>query len=340
MINLEIKKLPGSEMEISGEIEADVFESFRNNAVKELSTEVKIDGFRPGNAPEKVLIEKVGESVLLETMAELALQKEYQKILEENKIFAIGRPQITITKMAKNNPLGFKIKTAVVPETTLPDYKKIASGIKEDGKEFSVGEKEVEDTINHLRKMRAKKEGEKEILPEADDEFAQSVGKFENLQALKDAIKSNITEEKKMKAKEKRRIDILSKIADSTKMEIPKILTESEKNKMAEEMKQNTAQMGLKWEDYLKHLKKTEEEIKNSWEKEAEKRIKFGMVLSEIAKLEKMEVPEEELKKETEKIMEHYKNMDALGEIDENMVKDYAYGILMNEKVFKLLESC
>ena len=66
-----------------------------------------------------------------------------------------------------------------------------------------------------------------------------------------------MTEEKKMKAKEKRRIDILGKIADSAKTEIPKILIESEKNKMAEEMKQNVAQMGLKWEDYLNHLYKT-----------------------------------------------------------------------------------
>ena len=337
MANLEIKKLPESEIEITGEIEADIFESFRSEAVKEMSAEIKIDGFRPGNAPEKVLIEKVGEGVVLETMAEIALQKEYAKILEENKIFAIGRPQITITKIAKNNPLGFKIKTAVVPEINLPDYKKIASGIKEERKELSVNEKEAEDTINHLRKMRAKKEGETEVLPEMNDEFAQSVGKFENLQALKDAIKTNMTEEKKMKAKEKRRMEILNKISELTKTEIPKILVESEKNKMAEEMKQNVAQMGLKWEDYLGHLKKTEEEIKNSWEKEAEKRIKSGMILGEIAKLEKMEVPEEELKSEVEKITEYYKNS---GGIDEGRVRDYAYGILMNEKVFNFLEQC
>lgn len=340
MTNLEIKKLPESEIEITGEIEADIFESFRGEAVKEISSEVKVDGFRPGNVPEKVLIEKVGEGAILETMAEISLQKEYSKILEENKIFAIGRPQITITKIAKNNPLGFKIKTAVVPEINLPDYKKIASGIKEDGKNLSVSEKEAEETINHLRKMRAKKEGEKEILPEMDDEFAKSVGKFENLQALKDAIKSNMTEEKKMKAKEKRRLEILNKISDLAKTEIPKILIESEKNKMAEEMKQNTAQMGLKWEDYLNHLKKTEDEIKNGWEKEAEKRIKFNLILGEIAKSEKLIVPNEELNKETEKIMEYYKNMEALGGIDENRVKDYAYGILMNEKVFQLLEAC
>jgi len=64
------------------------------------------------------------------------------------------------------------------------------------------------------------------------------------------------------------------------------------------------------------------------------------MVLGEIAKNEKMEISREELGKETGKIMEYYKNTEALGGIDEGRVRDYAYGILMNEKVFKLLESC
>lgn len=252
MVNLEIKKLPESEVEIAGEIEADVFESFQGEAIKKLSAGIKIDGFRQGNVPEKILIEKVGEGAILETAAEIALQKIYPRILEENKIFAIGRPQITITKIARNNPLGFKIKTAVMPEIQLPDYKKIASNI----------------------------------------------GK----------IKEGGSEEEKARAQGERRIEILEKIAEAAKIDIPKIILEAEK--------------------------------KSGDEKNAEKRIKFNMVLGEIARLEKLEVPEEELNKETGKIMEHYKNSGPAGSgIDENRVKDYAYGILMNEKVFQFLES-
>lgn len=250
MANLEIKKLPESEIEIAGEIEADIFEGFRGEAIKELSAGIKIDGFRPGNVPEKILIEKVGEGAILETMAEIALQKEYPRILEENKIFTIGRPQIAITKIARNNPLGFKIKTAVMPEVQLPDYKKIASEIKEDKKE-------------------------------------------------------NKTEEEKIKAQGKRRVEILEKIAEGAKIDIPKIILEAEK--------------------------------KSGDEKNAEKRIKFSMILGEIAKLEKLGVSEEDLNREVGKITEHYKGLNQT--IDENRVKDYAYGILMNEKVFQFLES-
>lgn len=252
MTNLEIKKLPGSEAEIAGEIEADIFEGFRGEAIKKLSAGIKIDGFRPGNVPEKILIEKVGEDAVLGTMAEIALQKTYPRILEENKIFAIGRPQITITKIARNNPLGFKIKTAVMPEIQLPDYKKIASKI----------EKAEEDGL----------------------------------------------EEEKIKTRGKRRVEILEKIAEAAKIDIPKIILEAEK--------------------------------KNGDEKNAEKRIKFSMILGEIAKSEKLEVSDEELNKEINKITEFYKNSGASNGIDEGRVRDYAYGILMNEKVFKFLESC
>ena len=45
------------------------------------------------------------------------------------KLDVIGRPEITITKIAKGNPLGFKIKTALAPKLTLPDYRTIAREI-------------------------------------------------------------------------------------------------------------------------------------------------------------------------------------------------------------------
>jgi len=212
---LEIKLLPGSEVEIVGEISVDDFGACRSQALKELSEKVKIDGFRPGKIPEKILVENIGEQEILEKMATIALQKEYPQIIVSHKIRAIGRPLITITKIAANNPLGFKIRTFIMPEIELPDYKKIK---------------------------------------------------------------------------------ILEKIVEATKMDIPKILIDAENGDT--------------------------------------KRVKYGLVLNEIAEREKIEVSEEELNKETEKTMELYKNL------DKEQVKMYTYGIIRNKKVFKLLESC
>ena len=57
-------------------------------------------------------------------------QSIVKKIVDENKLKIIGWPNVTITKIAKNNPLGFKLKTAIAPEMKLPDYKEIAKNNK------------------------------------------------------------------------------------------------------------------------------------------------------------------------------------------------------------------
>lgn len=337
-MQVEIKKLPGSEIEIIGGISADNFEVFRPRAVKEISDSIGIDGFRPGKAPEKILIEKVGEMAVLEKMANFALNKEYIKIIEENKIKAIGRPEITITKIAKSNPLEFKIRTAVLPEIELPDYKEIAGEIIGKEEEIIVEDSEVGKALDYLVKARAeKKENGEAVIPELNDEFAKSVGKFGSLEELKRVIKNNLKEEKTVNLAQKKRIEILDKIIESSKMDVPNILVVAEKNKMREEMKASITQMGVKWEDYLSHIKKTEEEIEKDWDQDALKRAKYNLAIEEIAVLEKIDVPEEELGPETDKLMEYYSA--RYKDIDRDRVKAYTYDMIKNQKVFNLLEN-
>jgi len=337
-IKAEIKNLPDSEVEIISEIEADVFEAEREKALKKLGDSVKIDGFRSGHIPEKVLIEKIGEHVILEEMAEIAIQKVYPTILEENDVKAVGYPQVTITKIAKNNPLEFKIKTAVVPEIKMPDYTEIAK--KQNGKKeekLVVEEKEVDEAIEHLRKTRIKKgENGEEVLPELDDEFAKSLGKFETVLALKEKMKENILLEKEKKQKDKKRMEVMEAVIEKMKVSVPKILIDSEISKMLEETKHYITQAGLKWEDYLTQAKKTEEDIKKDLEKEALKRVKFGLALDSIADSEKIEVSDEELEKESQKLVAYYKNFGQ--EIHLEQAKSYIYRTLRNDRVFKFLE--
>jgi len=277
---IEIRLLPDSEVEVIGEISAEIFMSGRNAAVKEFSEKVEMDGFRKGKVPEDIMIKNMGMQVVLEKMAVIALEKEYPKIISEHKIRAIGRPEITLTKLAENNPLGFKIKTSVLPEIILPDYKSIA------------------------KKIMAKKE--------------------------------EVSEENKAKEKERRRMEILEKAAEEIKQDMPKFLVEAEKDKMAEEMKRNITQIGLKWEDYLKHIKKTEEELKKDWEKDAIKRVKYGLILDQMAEQEKIEVPVEELEKEAAAMIEYHKKLGQ--ELDKERVKHYLSGIMRNERLFQMLE--
>ncbi|MDP3784883.1 MAG: trigger factor family protein, partial [bacterium] len=187
---VEIKKLASSELEISGEVPAEEFQKSWEEALKQIGEKARLDGFRPGKAPEKILIEKVGEGEILEKAAELCLKETWPKIVTENKIEALGPPEIVITKLARKNPLGFKIKTAILPEVKLADYKKIAGEVMSGpAEEITVAEKEIEGALEYLRKSRAKDPaalgagGAPSELPELNDEFAKNLGSFENLEA-------------------------------------------------------------------------------------------------------------------------------------------------------------
>ncbi|MEK7088680.1 MAG: trigger factor [Patescibacteria group bacterium] len=356
-----VKKLPKSEIEIEGELESDVFESYFNKALKKLGEKIKLDGFRQGKIPENVLLSNIPEIQILEEMAEMALGEHYPKILEENKIDAINRPEISITKLARKNPLGFKIKTATMPDMKLPDYKEIAkkilSEIKKEEKNTNVTEKEIEDTIMDIRKSRApkvhmkdaaeeplpnpllNKEREKgEVkkepeLPEFNDNFVQALGPFKDVKDFKEKLKENIKLEKENQVKEKTRLKIVEKIIDDLKVEMPEILIEIELNKILYKMESDITQMGLKFEDYLKHLNKTIEDLKKEFRIDAEKKAKLGLILNKIAEVEKIKADPEQVSKEVTQILEHYKDADP------ERAKLHAENVLTNEKVFHFLES-
>ncbi|MCX6752910.1 MAG: trigger factor [Candidatus Nomurabacteria bacterium] len=349
-MQIKINKLPKSELEIEGEITAEVFEGYYPKALKHLGEHVEIDGFRKGKTPENILISKIPEIKILEEMAEIALSEQYSKLLEENKIDAIGRPEITITKLGRNNPLSFKIKTAVLPEVKLADYKKISkeiiSGITDEEKNTNITDEELEKVILDIRTARAPKvevaegvepkEGEKElepVLPEFNDEFVQAMGPFENVEDFKIKVRDNMKLEKENNLKEKTRIKIIEKIIEDSEMEVPELLIFLETNKILARMKDDIARMGMKFEDYLGHLKKTEDDLRKEFSKDGEQRSKLSLVLAEIAKKENLKPEESEIEHEVEHILEHYKDADP------ESARLHTENVLASEKVFQFLEN-
>ncbi|HYC83387.1 MAG TPA: trigger factor [Candidatus Paceibacterota bacterium] len=337
MDTITIQNLEKSRIEITGELPAEELEKHRSQAIKDLGKDAEFDGFRKGHVPEKILVEKIGEDRVLLEMAELALAQAYPRIIVEKKLEAIGRPEITLTKLAKGNPLGFKIVTAVLPEVKLPkDYAKLAgaaiAGIDES---VEATDEEAVQMIDTIRKNRAiKVEGQDEPqLPELTDEFAKSLGQFESVDDLKSKVKENIALEKAGRLKEKRRLKAVEAIGEKTEIVIPDIMIESETEKMLGEMRFQIEQMGLTFDDYLKHIQKTEAALKADWQDDAAKRVRFGLIMDAIAKTEKIEAPEEELKKEVEHLMSHHQHADPM------RISSYAEHLIINEKVFQFLEN-
>ncbi len=344
--SLTKKELPQSEMELTFSVSVEEFETYREAAVKAVRGGLELPGFRKGNAPEALIVSRYGDMIFLEEMADRAVRDAYLKAIVDEKIDTIGEPEITITKLGKGNPLEFKVKVAVFPELVLPDYKKISKEEMSKEEEVSVSEKEVDDVIDEIRKKRAgvhthedgsthneKHEEVKEpSVPELTDEFVKTLGKFENVADFKERVTDNLKLEKEARVREKKRVATLDAIQKGTKGDIPEALINSELNRMVGQLKADVASFGGKFEDYLSHVKKTEESLRKEWREEAARRARVQLAVNAIAEKEKLEPKEDEIMKEIAHLRDHYK------EADDDLLRGFATQMLQNEKVMVFLE--
>lgn len=416
----ETKKLPKSQLEITFEITAEEFKEHTKHALEHMKHHVKVDGFRPGKAPAAMVEDKLKPEALLMEAGDHAVRHVYTDYIKEKKLEPIGQPEVSIVKIAQGSPFIFKAVITVLPEVELPDYKTIAKTVK--GKEVSVTEEEVQDSINYLQKTRAKmtlknepaamkdfveikyqnkdinggkevddrfilgeggfmkgfeenmagmkageektftvkfpenspqknlagKDGEFKVkmvsvqkmeLPEINDEFAKQLGAFDSLVALKKSMKEGITMEKGAAEKQRVRTDILTKIAEKAKFEMPEAMVEYEKDRLLDDLKNKITQSAkISFEEYLASIKQTEDQLKQTYQKEAEKRLRGFLVLRELGKKESIDVTDEEVTAEVAKALKGKPFDPAQGEIDINQFREYTKGVIHNEKVFQMLE--
>lgn len=175
--------------------------------------------------------------------------------------------------------------------------------------------------------------------PEFNDEFAKKLGQ-ESLAKLTELLQKNLLDEANRKEGQRLEIEILEKImTGSTFEELPEILINSEKQKMFHELKHSLEQQGVGIDQYLKDLKKTEEQIFADFAEQAEKRAKAALVSRQIALENKIEVEPKEMEEEIKIIKTSYgddKN------IEENLkrreVLDTIATMIQNRKVIKWLK--
>lgn len=161
-MNFSITKLPKSEIELSVSLPFTEFEPHVKRAAVLISEQIEIEGFRKGKAPYDIVKGRVGEAAMYERAADVAVRATYPQVLtqlgEKGDLSpthpVIGRPEITVTKLAPGNPLEYKVRAAVLPVVTLPDYKAIAVRARTEKKEQSVTNEEVDKALDWLRESR------------------------------------------------------------------------------------------------------------------------------------------------------------------------------------------
>lgn len=341
-----LQSLPNSEVELRGDIPAETIAPYRESGLKHLAEHMEMPGFRPGHVPTDMVLKKVGEIAVLEEAVELFMQDFYITLLEEHKVDAVGRPDIRIMKLVPGNPISIVIKAAVYPTVELPkNWKTVGTTIAAEPAALATDE-EVEQTIESLRKSRASsaktsedkeatdnQEDKKEVvLPELNDAFAQSLGAFETVEALRTQIKKGIGEEKERAAKDARRGKIIDALLEKIEVAVPSIFVDSELDKIISQLKEDIARFNIPYDDYLKRVGKTEEQLKDEFRDQARKRAKLQLTLNKIVEVEKVEADKEMVESEIKHALEHFPDAKP------DLVRIHIETVLRNEKVLQMLE--
>ena len=163
-------------------------------------------------------------------------------------------------------------------------------------------------------------------LPELDDEFAQDAAGVDTLAEYKEDLRKHLEVEKENEAKRTKEDEAIKKIIDKSTMEIPEAMIETQCENMINEFAQRIAQSGLSMEQYMQFSGMTIDGLKEQVRPEAETRIKSSLVLEQIAKEENIEVSEDEINAEVEKMAAQYgmeadKLKEYLGDAEKESIK-------------------
>ena len=142
-------------------------------------------------------------------------------------------------------------------------------------------------------------------LPELNDDFASDKG-HDTLAEYKEEVKKNLVEKKEEEAKRTKEDEAIQKIIDKSKMDIPEAMVKTQCETMVEEFAQRIAQSGLTMEQYMQFSGITVDQLMEQVKPEAMTRIQSTLVLEAIVKEENIEVSDEELDAEIEKMAQGY----------------------------------
>lgn len=430
-MKIDKNSLPKSQMEFIVELTADELKPFVDWAVEEISKHRKISGFRPGRAPYKIVAREVGEMFIYQTAANEAAEATLSKIVNEEKLEVVNRPNIEVQKLAPGNNFIFKATVSLAPNVSACDFSKIKV---KPIVEVAVEQKEIEKITDELRRLRAKEtlenktaekgdkveiefetfvdgvavEGDKAKKhfvhigegamipgfednlvglkagdeknfelefpksyhqknlsgkkaafkvslsavyrvepPERNDEFAQTLG-LKTFMDLEKNITDNIKQEKELKETQRFELEIIDALIEKSSFsEIPDELIDDEAHKMVHELEDNVTRQGMKFDDYLTHLKKSEADLRLDFVPEAIKRVKIALLMRAVAKSEGLTASAEEVEQEIERTIASYKLHSGYDgqrqELEQNIrsknARHYFENVIVNRKTMALIKN-
>ncbi len=173
-------------------------------------------------------------------------------------------------------------------------------------------------------------------LPTVDDEFAKDVSEFDTLEELKKSIREKLEEENTRRAKYETEEAAIKAVCDATEIDIPSGMIESEIDNMVKEVESRLSYQGLKLEQYLQMLNKTEADFRKEYEEQAKENVKSRLVLEAVAKDAKIEVAEDEIASKIKEMAETYGRKEEDLKLNDTL-KKYLEQSMKEEKAIQFI---
>lgn len=176
----------------------------------------------------------------------------------------------------------------------------------------------------------------KKELPKIDDEFAKDVSEFDTLEELKNSIKEKLENQNKERERIEKEDAAIEAVSEKAEVDIPSGMIETEVDNMMKDIEQRLMYQGLTLKQYTELTGKKETDIRKDFEEQANKNVKYRLVLEAVVKAENIDVDDKELEDRLKEMAKNYGQKEEELLNNEN-VKKYTRDNMKVEKAIEFL---
>ena len=177
----------------------------------------------------------------------------------------------------------------------------------------------------------------KKELPKLDDEFAKDASEFDTLKELKNSIKEKLEEENANKQKYETEEAVIKAVCENVEVEIPSGMIETEVENMVKDIESRLSYQGLKLDQYLQMLGKTEEELRKEYEPQATEAVKTRLMIESVIKAEKIDATIDEIDEKMKEMAKNYGRENDEEFLKNENVRNYIEEGIKSEKAITFL---
>jgi len=146
-VKTDVEELSPTRVKLTIEVPFEELEHAFDVTYKSLAKQVRIKGFRPGKAPARLIDRHVGRGAVISEAVNHAVPELYNEAIEKEEIFALGQPDVEVTKLEDDDELAFTAEVDIRPKFEVPDYE----GMQVTVDDAEATEEQVEEQVNNLR---------------------------------------------------------------------------------------------------------------------------------------------------------------------------------------------